>query len=119
MRRASVIGAVMLNACSGSHSAAVPASTDSAIEVCLFRDGHIKIDGRATKLAEVPAALDAAKGDAVAYYREGGDGEPSGEQSATIEPLLNAIMNKRLPIRLSSKPAFSDCVDDKRHSHKP
>jgi hypothetical protein len=124
MRRASIVSVLMAmaSACSdGSAPSAAtsPAPTAAEIKVGLFRDGHIEINGRATKLTEVPAALEAAKGDSVAYYREGAAGEPSGEQKAAIEPLLDAVMNTSLPIRLSSKPDFSDSVDLKGRSNTP
>jgi hypothetical protein len=124
MLRAGIIGGLMVlvSACSDGtapSAAASPAPTSSEVKVGLFRDGHIEINGRTTTLAEVPAALKSAKGDSVAYYREGGAGEPSGEQEAALKPLLDAVMKTSLPLRLSSKPDFSDSIDLKGRSNTP
>jgi len=55
-------------------------------------------------------ALDASKGE-VWYYREAGDRQPTGKQDTVITSVLNAVIRHRLPVRLSSKPDFSDVVD--------
>lgn len=78
------------------------------LKVAVTADGAISIDGaHATidSLREAFAALAAQKG-AVWYYRENGAGEPPPQAMQVME----AIVQNRLPVRLSTKPDYSDAV---------
>jgi hypothetical protein len=78
------------------------------IRVSVLADGRLLLDGRPVTLAEMAGTLDAAPREATAvwYYRENAAEEapPAGLQ------VMKLIVERRLPVRLSSKPDFSDAV---------
>ena len=72
-------------------------------------DGHsVTLDQLAVKLAELKQV-----GGAVWYYRERSAGEPHPNAMKVIA----LVIENKLPVRLSTKPDFSDAVDDKGVSH--
>lgn len=73
------------------------------------------LDGKESTLSEVRKALEGAKAKsgAVWYYRESGKGEPPPQ---AIE-VFKLIVENKLPVSLSTKPDFSDYVDQKGQSH--
>lgn len=78
-----------------------------------LRSGVIILDGKQTSLGELRETLANAKGAAVWYYRESPNDEPTPSQLETFK----AIMDAGLPIRVSSKPDFSDYIDASGKSH--
>src|SRR5690242_18659710 len=78
------------------------------LKVSVLADGGLLLDGQQVTLAELERAMDEAskEGGAVWYYREGGQGEPP----AVAMQVLEIVTRKKLPIRLSAKPDFSDSV---------
>ena len=78
------------------------------LKVGVLANGSVLLDGRAIALAELAEALDAAPdGDSVIwYYRENAAGEAP---PITLE-VMKLITGRRLPIRLSAKPDYSDTV---------
>ena len=81
---------------------------DAVLKVSVLADGAVLLDGQRVTLAELAQSLDSAAGGtaAVWYYRE--DAGKSGPAS-TLE-VMKLIVERRLPVRLSSKPDFSDAV---------
>ena len=78
--------------------------------ISVLASGEILLDGKTASIAHVKRALEKmkAKTSMVWYYRESGRGEPP-EQA--IE-LFKLIVENKLPISLSTKPDFSDYVDE-------
>lgn len=75
------------------------------LKVSVLGDGSVLLDGAPVVLAELETALDAAgEGAAVWYYRE----NAAGEAPANVLEVMKLITGKRLPVRLSTKPDFSD-----------
>ena len=86
----------------------------SCLQISVFSSGKVLLDGKEASVSEVKKALEkarVAKG-AVWYYRESGKGEPP---SQAIE-IVKLVVENKLPISLSSKPDFSDYIDDEGHS---
>ncbi|MCP5432597.1 MAG: hypothetical protein H6923_04920 [Alphaproteobacteria bacterium] len=86
------------------------------VEITIHADGRLLVDGVASSLDELDkrlAELASAHG-IVWYYREE---LPGVEPPAIIRDVLSLIMKYRLPISFSSKPDFSDTIDDKGVSH--
>ncbi|MDP3739932.1 MAG: hypothetical protein Q8R02_21275 [Hyphomonadaceae bacterium] len=89
------------------------------LRVALFKDGRIEANGQPVTLAQLGDALDKAKSNArgsVAYYREGGDSDPSPEALPVITAVMGTIMDRSIPIRLSSRADFSDAIDEEGRS---
>lgn len=80
----------------------------------MLSSGRILLEGKKATLAKVKKALAKAQSarSAVWYYRESGKGEPPIE---AIE-IVKLVVEHKLPISLSSKPDFSDYIDDEGHS---
>ena len=79
--------------------------------ISVLASGKILLDGKEATIAEVRRALERvkAKRRTVWYYRESGKGEPPAH---AIE-IFKLIVENKLPISLSTKPDFSDNVDEK------
>jgi hypothetical protein len=92
-----------------------PASQTSAdasvpiIKVAVFADGRITADGALVTLDSLRDSFKRLAGHngIVWYYREAGQQEPPPQAMQVIE----AVMEAGLPIRLSSRPDYSDCID--------
>ncbi|MGH7854428.1 MAG: hypothetical protein ACREP3_13370 [Candidatus Binatia bacterium] len=82
--------------------------------ISVLASGKILLDGKEATIAEVKRALERvnAKRGAVWYYRESGRGEPPAH---AIE-IFKLIVENKLPISLSTKPDFSDSVDERGRS---
>ena len=78
--------------------------------------GSLKVllDGKKSTVAKVKKALKKASSETgtVWYYRESGKGAPP---SQAIE-IVKLVVENRLPISLSSRPDFSDYIDDEGQS---
>jgi hypothetical protein len=96
---------------------AAPMITGSTpkVQVKVLANGDLIVDGKPATLDEVDqrfAELAKTKG-AVMYYREGGEAEPLPNGKRVIE----LVIKHRLPISISSKPDFSDSIDENGVSH--
>jgi biopolymer transport protein ExbD len=90
------------------------ADSRRVLKIAITATGQISADGRRTTLeALVPMLRELAenKGE-VWYYREAPEADPH----PTAMKVLEAIVDQNLPIRLSTKPDYSDSVDDKGRS---
>ncbi|HKV05274.1 MAG TPA: hypothetical protein VJO53_09235 [Candidatus Acidoferrales bacterium] len=78
------------------------------IKIAVFADGHFTVDGALSSIPSLRESLRelGRQGGAVWYYRESGQQDPP----AVAMQVLNELMAARLPIRLSSKPDYSDSV---------
>jgi len=85
------------------------------IKIKVMKNGDVYADGRAVNLDQLSERLAEAKlrSKAAWYYREVLFGEPS----AVALEVLRLVMDHGLPISLSSKPDFSDYIDENGVSH--
>lgn len=82
--------------------------TSKVLKIAVMRDGSITADGTTTTIDALASKLTdlATKKGVVWYYREAAEGEPHPNATKVIE----AIIEHRLAISLSSKPDFSDVI---------
>jgi hypothetical protein len=83
--------------------------------ISVLATGKILLDGKEAMIADVRRALETAKAErrSIWYYRESVGSEPPPQAIAVFE----VIVENNLPISLSTKPDFSDYVDEKGRSH--
>ena len=100
---------LVVGGCSKQPAPQSPVASDApVIKVAVFADGRITADGSPAtveSLRESFKKLAAQKG-AVWYYREAGQNEPPPQGMEVIK----AVIEARLPIRLSSRPDYSDAI---------
>lgn len=79
--------------------------------IAVFSSGAVQLDGRPTTLPALDAELGKLKADkgVVWYHRENPDSEPPPQGTAVIQ----LIIKHQLPVSMSTKPDFSDYVDDR------
>jgi biopolymer transport protein ExbD len=85
--------------------------TTRVLKVTVTANGEIALDGHPATLDQLSARLTELKqaGGEVWYYRE----NPSAEPHMNAMKVIELVADNRLSIQLSSKPDFSDYVDDK------
>jgi biopolymer transport protein ExbD len=90
------------------------ADSRKVLKIAITASGQISADGRPTTLeALIPMLRELAKNKgAVWYYREAPEADPH----PNAMKVLNAVVDQNLPVRLSTKPDYSDSVDDKGRS---
>jgi hypothetical protein len=89
------------------HSASMNLSTP-ILKIAVMTDGSITVDGSPATTESLRASLKqlAQQKGVVWYYREAGQSAGS-PQSAEV---MQAVIENRLPIRLSSRPDYSDAI---------
>ena len=92
----------------------VIADSRKVLKVAITAGGQITADGRPTTLdALIPMLRELAKNKGeVWYYREAPEADPHPNAMKVLE----AIVDQNLPVLLSTKPDYSDSVDDKGRS---
>src|SRR5579862_4551075 len=82
----------------------------SPIKISVLAGGEVCLDGKPVTLRELEEALrrGAEQKAVVWYYRE----NASGPAPAIVEQVIERIVSHRLPVRLSTKPDFSDTLKD-------
>jgi biopolymer transport protein ExbD len=102
--------------CGSHHRVHTSAWADSrkVLKIAITAGGQISADGRPTTLdALVPMLRELAKNKGeVWYYREAPEVDPHPNAMKVLE----AIVDQGLPILFSTKPDYSDSVDDKGRS---
>jgi biopolymer transport protein ExbD len=90
------------------------ADSQKVFKIAITASGQISADGRPTTLeALMPILRKLAKNKGeIWYYREA----PQADPHPNAMKVLSAIVDNNLPVRLSSKPDYSDSVDDKGRS---
>ena len=86
-----------------------PVAADAPIlKVAVFADGRITADGSPATLESLRASFHklAEQKGIVYYYREAAQGEAPPQAMAVIK----AIVAARLPVRLSSRPDYSNAI---------
>jgi biopolymer transport protein ExbD len=90
------------------------ADSRKVLKIAITASGKITADGRPTTIEAlilILRELAKNKGE-VWYYREAPEAEPH----PNAMKVLSAIVDQNLPVRLSSKPDYSDSIDDKGRS---
>lgn len=82
--------------------------TAPILKIAVTADGRITVDGSPATIDSLRVSLRqlAEQKGVVWYYREGGQAEAPPESTEVIQ----AVIDNRLPIRLSSRPDFSDAI---------
>jgi len=76
-------------------------------QISVLGDGSVLLNGKNVGLAELADALRGLpEGTSVCYYRE----NATGEAPPAATEVMKLIADRRLPVRLSTKPDFSDTV---------
>lgn len=86
-----------------------PAKPDAPVlKIAVFMDGRLTVDGKAATVQELRESLRSLseKHGEVWYYREAGQQDPP----PVAMEVLRAVVDARLPIRLSSRPDYSDSI---------
>lgn len=108
-----VLIAGLLAGC-GRQPAAAPqpeAAGPPVLKVAVSVDGSLTVDGEPSSLPELRKSLEQHKekqGATVWYYRENGDQEPP----EIVSQIFETVMIAGLPIRMSSRPDYSDSIDE-------
>ena len=78
------------------------------MKIAVLADGSITVDGGPTTIDALRASLKrlAEQRRVVWYYREAAEAEPPAEAMQ----VLKAVVENRLPIRLSSRADYSDAI---------
>jgi len=92
-----------------------PAADGPIVKIWITKAGVIELNGKPTKLDAVGKALDdLAKQKGKVYY---GRDDPEAEGHPIGSKVLQLAMDRRLPIRLSTRKDFSDYVGEDGESH--
>jgi hypothetical protein len=99
----------LFNGCSKQPASSNAPSPDAPIlKVAVFVDGRLTVDGAAATVQSLQTSLRtlSEKHGVVWYYRETGQQEPP----PIATEVITAVVAARLPIRLSSRPDYSDSI---------
>lgn len=97
-------------ACSKKGEQEMQYNENEILKISVFKSGEIEANGEVVSLEELDdlLAANARENGIVWYYREAGDEEPPPQ---AMEVIKLVVKHKR-PISLSSKPDFSDTIDE-------
>ena len=111
-------GCAVLAMC-GSSRAADLSHCPGVIYVAVAANGMVSIDGQIADPLKINETLTTLQPGSkfILYYRENGAADVQGDSRIKVERVLDAMMKLRLPISLSSKPDYSDGVDQNGNSH--
>lgn len=92
-------------------------SSGPVVKIAVFADGRLTIDGSAATVESLRASLKhtAEAHGTVWYYREAGQREPP----PIAMQVMQAIVEARLPVRLSSRADYSDAIGPDGRSSPP
>jgi hypothetical protein len=78
------------------------------LKIALIADGRLIVDGSPSTIESLRTSLKklADEKGVVWYYREAGQGTPPPQSTQVIQ----AVIENRLPIRMSSRPDYSDAI---------
>jgi hypothetical protein len=98
---------LLLSGCGKQPTAESPLNPDTpALKVAVLADGRLTVDGKACSIDELRASLEVlrVKHGVIWYYRE------SGPQKSAMD-VMKVVLGAQLPIRLSSRPDYSDSIN--------
>ncbi len=86
------------------------------VKIKVMANGSLVLDGAPTTLQQLKDRISQCDpaNNVVWYYRENSDAP---EPPPVALDVLNVVMKQRIPISLSSKPDFSDVIDNAGVSH--
>jgi|GEM_PF-1163347 hypothetical protein len=99
----------LFSGCSKQPATQNPLSPDApVIKVAVFADGRLTVDGAASTIQSLRESLQrlSEKHGVVWYCREAGQQEPP----PIAMDVMKSVVDARLPIRLSSRPDYSDAI---------
>lgn len=98
----------LLVGCGKQPAPSAPSSDAPVLKVAVFADGRLTVDGAASTIQSLRESLRSLseKHGVVWYYREAGQQEPPPIATEVIQ----AVIGAKLPVRLSSRPDYSDAV---------
>lgn len=101
-------------ACSKKGDREMQFNEDEILKISVFKSGEIQANSEVVSLQELDdlLAANARENGAVWYYREAGSEEPPPQ---AIE-VINLVVKHKRPISMSSKPDFSDAIDENGYS---
>ena len=102
----------LLGGCSKQSAPPRTQSPDAPVlKVAVFADGRLTVNGSAATILSLQASLHilSEKHGVVWYYREAGQQEPP----TIAMDVMKTVAEARLPIRLSSRPDYSDAIGAK------
>ena len=105
----------LLGGCGKKSASQSPASPDAPVlKIAVFADGRFTVDGEASSLPALAEALKrhGERHGVVWYYRE----EGRDELPPVVMEVFKTVMEAGLPIRLSSRPDYSDTIDEQGRS---
>ena len=96
------------------HFITIPSPDAPFLKVAVFTDGRLAVDGTAATIHSLQASLRtlSEKNGVVWYYREAGQQEPP----PIATDVINAVIEARLPVRLFSRPDYSDAIGSDGHA---
>jgi len=103
------IASLLSDGCGKKPASQSPVAADApTIKVAVFADGRITADGQPVTIDALRESFKtlAEKKGVVWYYREAGQSAPPPQATQVIQ----AVIAARLPIRLSSRPDYSDAI---------
>lgn len=79
------------------------------MKIAVMRDGCVRVNGEVSSMASLTVALEelAKQHGSVWYYREAAKEEPP----PVALQVIDAVIKVRVPIRLSTRPDYSDTVE--------
>ncbi len=101
--------ALLFGGCSKQSTPQSSVSPDAPVlKVAVFADGRLTVDGTTSTIQSLRESLRvlSEKHGVVWYYREAGQQEPP---PISVEA-MKSVIEARLPIRLSSRPDYSDSI---------
>ncbi len=102
-------GVATFSSCSTDHKPTGSTNPAQVAKIKVNQEGVIALNDQTVTLEQVKAflsKLSESSSAAVWYYRENAEGEP--HPNAML--VLQAIVDAKLPVKLSTKPDFSDSV---------
>jgi hypothetical protein len=78
------------------------------LKIAVMADGRITVDGKPGTIESLRGSLKglAEQHGIVWYYREAGHSDPPAQATEVVQ----AVIENRLPIRMSSRPDYSDAI---------
>jgi hypothetical protein len=103
-----VVVLVLVFASCKRHRQDAMSSSGPVVKIAVFADGRLTVDGSAATVESLRASLKhtAETHGTVWYYREAGQQEPP----PVAMQVMQAIVEAQLPVRLSSRPDYSDAI---------
>ena len=82
------------------------------LKIAVMADGRVMVDGSPATMESLLASLKrlANQHGVVWYYREAGEARPSPKSADVTDEVIKAVIENRIPIRLSTRPDYSDAI---------